>query len=65
VVKAAEPTWTPACWERALAELEQWHLLQQLANAQQQWAQARAWGNDQVRIDTDEAGAACDDDREP
>jgi hypothetical protein len=41
VVKAAESAWTRAHWEAALAELEQYHLLQQVANAQQQRAQAQ------------------------
>jgi hypothetical protein len=36
VVKATEPAWTRARWETALAELDQYHLLQQVANAQQQ-----------------------------
>jgi hypothetical protein len=35
VVKAAESAWTRARWEAACAELEQWQLLQQVANAQQ------------------------------
>jgi hypothetical protein len=41
VVKAAEPAWTRARWEAALAELEQSHLLQQVANAQQQRVHAQ------------------------
>jgi hypothetical protein len=46
VVKAAEPAWTRVRWDAALAELEQWQLRQQLANAQHQQALARAWDNE-------------------
>lgn len=45
-VHAADPAWTRGRWDAARAELEQWQLRQQLANAQHQQALARAWDNE-------------------
>jgi hypothetical protein len=45
-VHAADPTWTRDRWDAASAELEQWQLRQQLANAQHQKALARAWDHE-------------------
>jgi hypothetical protein len=45
-VHAADPAWTRGRWEAARAELEQWQICQQLANAQHQQALARAWDHE-------------------
>jgi hypothetical protein len=52
VVKAAEPAWTRARWEAARAELEQWQLLQQVANARQRERHASAPPDDELEVDT-------------
>jgi hypothetical protein len=62
VVKAAEPAWTQARWEAAHAELAQWQLLQQVANARQRVQHAPAPPDDEPAAEVTAGEHDGDDD---